>query len=209
MSALFHGALIFVSALLIPNLLNKIPLASLAAILLVVGYKLAKPSLFKQMWASGYSQFIPFVVTVLAIVFTDLLKGIGIGMGVAIFYILLNNLKNPYVMKEMHDASKKHYRIVLAEMVTFLNKAQILKELNNIPNDAELLIDASKTQYIQHDVLEIINDFKESAKYKNITLKMSCAKNLNLNGYEQSLRELLVTNETADHRKQEELVDTV
>ena len=201
MSALIHGVLIFISALLIPNLLNKIPLASLAAILLVVGYKLAKPSLFRQMLSSGHAQFIPFVVTVIAIVFTDLLKGIGIGMGVAIFYILLNNLKNPFVMKETHDASKKHYRIVLAEMVTFLNKAQILKELNRIPNDAELLIDASKTQYIQHDVLEIINDFKESAKYKNITLKMSCSKHLNLNGYEKSLSELMVS-ETGNTKAQ-------
>ena len=195
MAALFHGILIFISALLIPNLLNKIPLSSLAAILLVVGYKLAKPSLFREMWASGHAQFVPFVVTVVAIVFSDLLKGIGIGMGVAIFYILLNNLKNPYVLREIHDTSKKHYRIILAEMVTFLNKAQILKELNRIPNDAELLIDASKTQYIQHDVLEIINDFKNSAQYKNITFKMYCMEQLNLKDYEPSLRELMITEE--------------
>lgn len=197
MSALIHGFLILISAMLIPNILNMIPLASLAAILLVVGYKLAKPSLFKQMKSSGYPQFIPFVVTVLAIVLTDLLKGIGIGMGVAIFYILLNNMKNPFVMKEMHDTSKKNYRIILAEMVTFLNKAQILKELNSVPNDAALLIDASKTTYIQHDVLEIINDFKESAKYKNITLTMCCMKHLDLNSYEKSLNELVVTTEEA------------
>ena len=196
-SALIHGLLILISAMLIPNILNMIPLASLAAILLVVGYKLAKPALFKQMLSSGHPQFIPFVVTVLAIVFTDLLKGIGIGMAVAIFYILLNNLKNPFVMKETHDTSKKHYRIVLAEMVTFLNKAQILKELNRVPNDAALLIDASKTTYIQHDVLEIINDFKESAKYKNINLTMCCMKHLDLNGYEKSLNELVVSTEEA------------
>ena len=119
-------------------------------------------------------------------------------MGVAIFYILLNNMKNPFVMKEMHDASKKHYRIILAEMVTFLNKAQILKELNRVPSDSTLLIDASKTTYIQHDVLEIINDFKESAKYKNINLSMCCMKHLDLNGFEKSLSELVVTTEEAD-----------
>lgn len=196
-SALIHGLLILVSAMLIPNILNMIPLASLAAILLVVGYKLAKPSLFKQMFRSGYAQFIPFVVTVIAINLSDLLVGIGIGMGVAIFYILLNNMKNPFVMKEMHDASKKHYRIVLAEMVTFLNKAQILKELNSIPNNSSLLIDASKTTYIQHDVLEIINDFKESAQYKNINLSMCCMTHLNLNGFEKSLSELIVTTKEA------------
>lgn len=195
-SALIHGFLILICAMLIPNVLNMIPLSSLAAILLVVGYKLAKPALFKQMFKSGYQQFIPFVVTVLAIVLTDLLKGIGIGMAVAIFYILLNNLKNPFVLKETHDKAHKHYRIVLAEMVTFLNKAQILKELNKIPNDAELLIDASRTRHIQHDVLEIINDFKESAQYKNIDLKMTCSDQLDLNGYDQSLGTLMVNIET-------------
>ncbi|WP_083262500.1 SulP family inorganic anion transporter [Roseivirga sp. 4D4] len=195
-SALIHGFLILISAMIIPNVLNMIPLSSLAAILLVVGYKLAKPSLFKQMFKSGYQQFIPFVVTVLAIVLTDLLKGIGIGMAVAIFYILLNNLKNPYVLKETHDKAHKHYRIVLAEMVTFLNKAQILKELNKIPDNAELLIDASRTRHIQHDVLEIIHDFKESAKYKNIDFKMSCSDELDLNGYDQSLGPLMINVET-------------
>jgi len=195
-SALIHGFLILICAMLIPNILNMIPLSSLAAILLVVGYKLAKPSLFKQMFKSGYPQFIPFVVTVLAIVLTDLLKGIGIGMAVAIFYILLNNLKNPFVLKETHDKAHKHYRIVLAEMVTFLNKAQILKELNKVPDNAELLIDASRTRHIQHDVLEIINDFKESAKYKNIDLKMTCSDQLDLNGYDQSLGALMVNMET-------------
>ncbi len=191
-SALIHGFLILISALLIPNLLNKIPLASLAAILLMVGYKLAKPALFKQMFSQGHGQFIPFVITVLAIVFTDLLVGIGIGMGVAVFYILLNNMRNPYVMNETHDKEKKHYRIVLAEMVTFLNKAQILKELNSIPEHSELLIDASHTTYIEHDALEVISDFKESAKFKHIDLKMSCNRSLKLNGFKHSLGEILV-----------------
>ena len=196
-SALIHGILIFVSALLIPNLLNKIPLASLAAILLMVGYKLAKPALFKQMLKQGYGQFIPFVITVIAIVFTDLLVGIGIGMGVAIFYILYNNMRNPFVKTETHDKEKKHYRIVLSEMVTFLNKAQIMKELNAVPDNSELLIDALNTKYIEHDVLEVINDFKESVKYKNIDLKMSTYRSLKLNGFKESLAEILVPDEEA------------
>ncbi len=208
-SALIHGILILISAMLIPNLLNKIPLASLAAILLVVGYKLAKPSLFKQMFASGYTQFIPFVVTVVAIVRIDLLVGIGIGMCVAIFYILLNNMRNPYVMQETHDASKTHYRIVLAEMVTFLNKAQILKELNKVPDNVELLIDASKTTYIQHDVLEIINDFKESAKYKNIQLKMCCTNGLNLNGFDESFKDILISPDSVEMVNQKETLTEV
>lgn len=195
LSALVHGLLILISALLIPNIMNMIPLASLAAILMVVGYKLAKPSLFKEMFGKGWSQFIPFVLTVIAIVFTDLLIGIGIGMAVAIFNILVNNLKNPYVLKTTHDAEDKHYRIVLSEQVTFLNKAQILKQLNKVPNGAEVYIDASKTLFIEHDVLEIINDFKESATYKNIRLKISPIDHLELNGFNHSLCQL-VSNQT-------------
>ena len=206
-SALVHGILILVSALLIPNLLNKIPLASLAAILLIVGYKLAKPTLFKQMFSQGYGQFIPYIITVLAIVFTDLLVGIGIGMGVAIFYILLNNMRNPYVMKETHDKEKKHYRIVLAEMVTFLNKAQIMKELNSVPNDSELLIDASNTSYIEHDALEVISDYKESAKYKNISLSMCCGESLNLNSFQENLADILVSDKDVKAFKNLEVVE--
>lgn len=208
-SALIHGLLILLSAMLIPNILNMIPLASLAAILLVVGYKLAKPSLFKQMLKSGYPQFIPFLVTVLAIVLTDLLKGIGFGMAIAVFYILFNNLRNPYVLKESHDKAHKHYRIVLAEMVTFLNKAQILNELNRVPNDAELLIDASRTRHIQYDVLEIINDFKESAKYKNIDLKMCCTDQLDLNSFEQSLGELMVDIKTIQTSQKDDELEAI
>lgn len=192
LSALVHGILIFLAALVIPNVMNMIPLASLAAILLVVGYKLAKPALFIDMYKKGWLQFIPFVVTVLAIVLTDLLVGIGIGMAVAVFNILLTNLKNPYVLKTTHDSSDKHYQIALSEQVTFLNKAQILRELNRIPNDAELYIDASKTVFIEHDVLEIISDFKENAKYRNIAVKISPLDHLELNGFTQSLGQLVV-----------------
>lgn len=198
-SALIHGILILISAMLIPDLLNQIPLASLAAILLVVGYKLAKPSIFKHMVKSGHPQFIPFLVTILAIVLTDLLKGIGIGMTVAVFYILLNNLKNPLILTEVHDKANKHYRITLAEMVTFLNKAQILKELDKIPNNVAVLIDAKKTKHIQHDVLEILNDFKESARYKNIDLKMCFSEELNLYNYKKSLSEHIIDPAEADH----------
>lgn len=184
MASLIHGIMLFLAVLLIPNLLNKIPLASLAAILMVVGYKLAKPSLFKEMYSKGLIQFIPFVVTIVAIVFTDLLVGIGIGMTVAIFNILMKNLKNPYVLKETHDATNEHYRIVLSEQVTFLNKAQILKQLNNIPDGAEVLIDASKCVFIEHDVIEIIDDFRESAQYRDIKLKIYDMEDLNLGNYQ-------------------------
>ena len=205
LSALIHGVLILLAAMAIPNIMNMIPLASLAAILLVVGYKLAKPALFKEMYKKGWLQFIPFVVTVFAIVFTDLLVGIGIGMAVAVFNILLTNLKNPYVLKSTHDATDEHYQIVLSEQVTFLNKAQILRELNKVPDGAELFIDASKTVFIEHDVLEIISDFKESAKFKNIKLKISPLDHLDLNGFNQSLGQLVVTSEEAKMHGENEL----
>ena len=191
-SALIHGFLILISALIIPNVLNMIPLSSLAAILLVVGYKLAKPSVMKQIYNQGWNQFIPFAVTVLAIVFTDLLQGIGIGLAVAIFHILINNYRNPYIAKRKDD-DQTHIRLVLSENVTFLNKGKILRVLSRIPNDTELFIDASKSVHIDHDVLEIINDFKESAKHRNIDLKICCLDHLELNGYEDSLRELIVS----------------
>lgn len=194
-SALIHGILILVSAMFIPNILNLIPLASLAAILLLVGYKLAKPAIFKQMYKEGWLQFIPFVVTVLAIVLTDLLVGIGIGLAVAVFFILLKNYRSPYVLKTTKEQDDKHYRVVLSENVTFLNKASILKELNRMPNDSHVLIDASKTIHIEHDVLEIISDFKEAAKHKNIKLNLVCMKHLELNAYEGSLRELILSEE--------------
>lgn len=200
MSALFHGVLILISAMVIPNVLNMIPLASLAAILLVVGYKLAKPELFKQMYRAGLKQFIPFTVTVAAIVFTDLLMGIGIGLAVAIFYILIDNLKNPYVLKQTHDSSKNQYRIVLSEQVTFLNKAQILKELNSIPEGAEVLIDGSNTVMIEHDVLEIISDFETNSKFKNIELKLYFNPSLQLRSFASSLKDVII--------KKEEFVQT-
>jgi MFS superfamily sulfate permease-like transporter len=194
-SALFHGILILLSAMLIPNILNMIPLASLAGILFVVGYKLAKPALFKQMYKEGWNQFIPFVVTVVAIYFTDLLVGIGIGLSVGIFIILLRNYLSPYIVETKED-DNNHYRIKLAQNVTFLNKASILKTLNEIPEGSSVLIDASNSNYIEHDVLEIIQDFKQAAKYKDIKLSMCCTKHLNLKGFKDSLNELMVKPDT-------------
>lgn len=191
-SALFHGILILLSAMLIPGVLNMIPLASLAGILFVVGYKLAKPALFRQMYREGMQQFVPFVVTVVAIYFTDLLVGIGIGMAVGIFYILRRNYLSPYIVETKQEEDDHHFRIKLAQNVTFLNKASILKTLNKMPEDSYVLIDASESNFIEHDVLEIIHDFKEAARHKNIKLSMCCMKHLNLNGFEESLNELIV-----------------
>ena len=161
LSTIAHGVLLLGCVLLIPTLLNKIPLASLAAVLLMVGYKLAKPALFTQMWRQGKYQAIPFLITVVAIVFTDLLTGIAIGLGASIFGILRGNMMNGYSFHQAEFHTGDIVKIELAEEVTFLNKASILLTLEGIPGGATVNIDASKTKYIDHDVLEIIREFAD------------------------------------------------
>lgn len=171
-SAFFHGLLLLVTAMAIPHLLNLIPLASLAAILLVVGYKLAKPALFREMWSKGRSEFIPFVVTILGIVFTDLLMGIAMGLVVAIFHILWNNYKTPYHFSPEDYVKGEPIQIQLSEDVSFLNKASILRTLDHLPEDSTVIIDASQAKTIHPDILEIIDNFKENAKSKNIEVRL-------------------------------------
>ncbi|MBX2842049.1 MAG: SulP family inorganic anion transporter [Flammeovirgaceae bacterium] len=169
-SALFHGMLLLLCAMAIPNLLNLIPLASLAAILLVVGYKLAKPAVMKAMLKLGIKQYIPYFVTIIAIVFTDLLMGIGLGLVVAVFFILYNNYKNPYLFHPEDHHEGETIKIVLSEEVTFLNKANILQSLNHLPNNTKVILDATRTVHIDYDVMEILNNFKENAKTRNIEI---------------------------------------
>ncbi len=170
-SAIMHGALLLVCAIAIPNILNLIPLASLAAILFVVGFKLAKPALFKQMYEKGYSEFAPFVVTIVGIVFTDLLVGIGLGMSVAIVQILWKNYKTPYEIIK-GNSEGNHLTLRLSEEVSFLNKAGILRTLDLIPKNTKLDIDATRTKFIHPDVIEIMEDFKENARTKNISVNV-------------------------------------
>jgi MFS superfamily sulfate permease-like transporter len=161
MSTIFHGFLLLISVLLIPSLLNKIPLASLASILLFTGYKLAKPSVFKGMFANGKYQWVPFVITVLAVVFLDLLKGVSIGLMVSVVYILAGNLKNSYYFKREEYEEGETIKIKLAEEVSFLNKAALRETLDHLPAGAIVVIDATNTTYIDFDVIEIIKEFKE------------------------------------------------
>ena len=172
MAAIIHGAILLLSAIVIPTFLNLIPLASLAAILLLVGYKLAKPSIFKDAFKLGHEQFIPFIVTVVAIVATDMLKGIGIGMLVAFFYILRKNYKNALNCKKETLDGKNKYTLILSEEVTFLNKASVAKELAMIPEDSILVIDATKSYTVAYDVLENIQEFvNHTSKLKNIEVQ--------------------------------------
>ena len=173
-SAIIHGVLLLICVLSIPFLLNLIPLATLAAVLLLVGYKLAKPAVFKHFWSLGKYQFVPFVATVIAIVATDLLKGVGIGMLISIFYILQGNLKRSYYLSrdELRDADD--ITIELSEEVSFLNKAAIKKTLKNIKPGSNVLIDAKFTSYIAHDILELIQDFANvRAKEEKINVRLS------------------------------------
>ncbi len=168
-SAILHGFILLGSAMLIPTVLNLIPLSSLAAILILVGYKLAKPALFKKMFKTGWTNFIPFVVTILAIVFTDLLMGIGIGMAVAIFFVLYENYQRPFVFERMENLDGTgEITLTLPEDVTFLNKANIQRALTIIPNNSKVTIDASKSINIHHDVIEIIEEFEVNAKERKI-----------------------------------------
>jgi MFS superfamily sulfate permease-like transporter len=173
LSTIFHGLLLFVFALSIPFLLNKIPLAALAAILLMVGYKLAKPSVFIHLLKNGFSQFIPFIITVIAVVGIDLLKGVAIGLAVSILFILYQNLKIAYSFKKesFHDGDV--ITIKLAQEVSFLNKAAIKSTLINIPDGSNLIIDATNTKYIDFDVVEMLKDFRNvTAEDKEIKLTL-------------------------------------
>jgi MFS superfamily sulfate permease-like transporter len=169
-SAILHGIIMLVCAMAIPFLLNLIPLASLAAILFLVGYKLSKPALFKQMYKLGQSHFVPFMVTILGIVFTDLLMGIGMGLAVAIFYVLFNNYKKPFLFEKDEHMKDGVIRLALAEDVTFINKASIQRTLSQIPDGARVVIDASKSINIDYDVIEIIDEFEVNAKHRGIHL---------------------------------------
>lgn len=172
MSAIFHGCWLLLSLLFIPFLINLIPLSSLAAILLITGYKLAKIDLFVKMWQNGKDQFIPFVVTVLAVVFTDLLTGVGIGMAVGVFFVLRTNLRNPYFYQIERNGREKVIRIRLAEEVSFLNKAAIQYTLTHLPKESTVVIDGSRSRFIDPDVLQIINNFKHHAHTKGIIVQL-------------------------------------
>lgn len=173
LSTIFHGLFLLVAVLSIPGLLNRMPMACLAAILIMIGLKLASPKIFKHMWQAGKYQFVPFIVTVIAVVATDLLIGVGIGLAVSIFFILKGNMRLAYFFKkEEHQAGETIY-INLAQEVSFLNKAAIKQTLAHLPENSKLVIDAGSTVYIDYDVLELIRDFLNvGSKDKNIQVTL-------------------------------------
>src|SRR5690606_29551403 len=165
--------LLLISVILIPRLLNMIPLSVLAAILLVVGYKLAKPSLFKKMYKLGWKQWVPFVVTVVGIVFTYLLVGVGLGLAVGIVVILIKSYQNSHFLHIEDQSNGMHkIKMTISEEVTFINKGAILKELNNLPENTYLELDVRKTRFLDFDIIEILDDFAFKAKERQIDVKI-------------------------------------
>ncbi len=173
LSAIMHGFFLIASVILIPRILNLIPLAVLAAVLLVIGYKLANPKQFIQIYKLGKTQFVPFITTVIAIVGTDLLTGILLGLAIGFITILVNSFKNSHFL-HIEDKSNGQHKIkmTLAEEVTFLNKGSILRELDNLPKNTYLELDVRNTRVLDYDVLEILDEFAIKAKNRHINIKL-------------------------------------
>ncbi len=167
-----HGALLLLAVLLVPAVLNHIPLAALAAVLIFTGGKLARPSLVRATWRQGFKQFAPFAVTVVAILATDLLVGIGIGMAVGAFFILYDNYRTPYFYHREESADHRDVRISLSEDVTFLNKASIRQLFDEVPAGRRLTIDGTMAVHIDPDVLEIIHGYRETAAERGVELTL-------------------------------------
>ena len=175
MSAILHGLWLAVLFLLVPKVLNLVPLSSLAAVLLVVGYKLAKPATFIKIYKRGGRQFVPFVVTVLAIVFTDLLTGIGIGLAVSVVSILLDHYQRPFVgfrYEEGQGGKPGTWHLELSEDVTFLHKAGLRQALSRVKPGGHVILDASRTLRMDVDVRDVIEDFRSRATEDDISLDL-------------------------------------
>ena len=171
-AAIFHGIMILLAILILAPLLNLIPKAVLAAILIIVGYRLISPKVIKLMWSKGLTQFIPFAVTIVAVMVTDLLTGVGIGLAVGAIYILISNFRVPYTYTLKNEKDRKVITLKLAEMVSFLNKGNILSTLREVPDGSKVVVDARATYHIDPDVQEVLNDFKTSSVERGIEFEI-------------------------------------
>ena len=171
MSAVYHGVFLLICVFSIPFILNLIPFASLSAILFIVGYKLAKPSLFKEMFKRGWAEFIPFMATIVCILATDLLKGIAIGLVVALIFVLYKNFKLSHYAEIIKDGEKEKYVIVLSEHLTFLNNASLTVTFDKIPAGSAVVIDKRRVVHMAEDIKDVIQEFKERAEVENIQVE--------------------------------------
>ncbi|HSZ86372.1 MAG TPA: SulP family inorganic anion transporter, partial [Puia sp.] len=172
LSAFTHGLFLLLAVLLIPFLLNKIPYASLAAILLITGYNLTKPKLFLNMWSLGWKQFVPFIITIIVILSTDLLIGVIIGLLISIYFIVQNNFKAEYKISRIIRSGIETDYIKLNSNVTFLNKVKLRKALDEVPENSVLTIDGSECNFVDYDILEIISEYENKALDKHIQLHL-------------------------------------
>jgi MFS superfamily sulfate permease-like transporter len=176
MSSFLHGVLLLLAIVLLPFVINRIPLAALAAILLHVGYKLTNINIYRAIFKQETGQWVPFIVTVVVIVATDLLTGVGVGMVVGVFFILRANIKTPYFIhhREAHEEDhRQHIKLELSENVSFLNKASVNKVLHEMPSDSMVEIDGTSAQYIHPDVLELIHEFNDTAATRGIEVRLT------------------------------------
>jgi carbonic anhydrase len=173
-STILHGIFILFAVMLLPSLLNKIPLPSLASILMYTGYKLNKPEIYRSIYAQGNDRFIPFIITVISIITFNLLAGILVGLAISLFYILKSSSQTRInIVKEIYPKGEIN-RLILPQQLTFLNKAPLVEELNSIPKDSKVIIDARYTQYIDKEILELLKEFKdELAPGKHISLNLT------------------------------------
>lgn len=179
-SAFTHGIFLLLAVLLVPFLLNKIPYASLAAILLITGYNLTKPKLFLNMWSLGWKQFIPFLITVVVILSTDLLIGVSIGLLISIYFIVQNNFQAEYIITKSTHLDIETYYIKLNSNVTFLNKVKLRKALDELPEYSVLTIDGSECNFIDYDILEIVSEYHNKAHDRHIELHLKGIEKVNV-----------------------------
>jgi len=180
LSAFTHGIFLLLAVLLLPTLLNKVPYASLSAILLITGFNLTKPRLYKNMWSLGWKQFLPFVITILVILATDLLTGVSIGLLISAYFIIQNNFKAEYEVTKSSLQETEVYYIKLNTNVTFLNKVNLRKALDQIPEYSELTIDGSDCNFIDYDILEIISEYENKAIDREIKVNLKGIQKVNV-----------------------------
>jgi MFS superfamily sulfate permease-like transporter len=172
LSSFTHGIFLLLTVLLVPFLLNKIPYAALAAILLITGYNLTKPKLYRNMWSLGWRQFVPFMITIIVILLTDLLIGVSIGLLISAYFIIRNNFKAEYKIQKTKQHETEVFLIKLNTNVTFLNKVKLKDALDKIPEFSILTIDGSECNFIDYDILEIISEYSNKAHDKHIELHL-------------------------------------
>jgi MFS superfamily sulfate permease-like transporter len=172
LSSIVHGLLFFVAIFILPNFLQMIPLSALAAILIVTGYNLSKPMLYKNIFKQGIDQFLPFIITIVVMLFTDLLKGVTVGIFVAIIFILKQNYKMPFKLIKDEIDGKLHFFIKLSQNVTFINKGKFVELFKSIPPNSVLFIDGGRATFIDKDVLEMISIYKKASKIHNIEVNL-------------------------------------